>query len=194
MHARIRQHTQLGVLAGTDVLFIERMSTRDAVVNATLIGGRIPLPISSSGLVLLAHAGDALVDEVVAAGWPLPTAHTIRDGAELRQRLRRVRADGFAVTDGHIHPESRGIAVPVLGPHGVVYAAMGVVVPNDDTPPARGDRAADCRRRRHHPGARGGLSARWRAPGLPLMTTSRPIARVLRRVGDAVDPSDGDAG
>ena len=57
VHARIRQHTQLGVLAGRDVLFIERLSTRDAVVNATLIGGRIPLPVSSSGLVLLAHGG-----------------------------------------------------------------------------------------------------------------------------------------
>lgn len=135
VHARVRQHTQLGVLAGRDVLFIERMSTRDAVVNATLIGGRIPLPISSSGLVLLAHAGDALVDEVVDAGWPILTPHTIRGGDELRERLRRVRADGFAVADGHIHVESRGIAVPVLGPHGVVYAALGVVVANDATSP-----------------------------------------------------------
>ena len=42
VHSRVRQHTQLGVLAGRDVLFVERMSTRDAVVNATLIGGRIP--------------------------------------------------------------------------------------------------------------------------------------------------------
>jgi DNA-binding IclR family transcriptional regulator len=135
VHARVRQHTQLGVLAGTDVLFIERMSTRDAVVNATLIGGRIPLPLSSSGLVLLAHAGESLLDEVLAAGWPRLTPFSIRDGDELGRRLRRVRADGFAVTDGHIHPESRGIAVPVLGPHGVVYAALGVVVANDDAPP-----------------------------------------------------------
>ncbi|NYE21129.1 IclR family transcriptional regulator [Microbacterium immunditiarum] len=134
VHSRVRQHAQLGVLSGRDVLFIERMSTRDAVVNATLIGGRIPLPVSSSGLVLLAHADPALVDEVVSAGWPRHTAHTIRDGRELRERLRHVRADGFAVASGHIYEESRGIAVPVMGPHGVVYAAMGVVVANDDAP------------------------------------------------------------
>lgn len=133
VHSRVRQHTQLGVLSGRDVLFIERMSTRDAVVNATLIGGRIPLPVSSSGLVLLAHADPALIDEVIAAGWPRHTAHTIRDGKELREKLRHVRADGFAVTSGHIYEESRGIAVPVMGPHDVVYAAMGVVVANDDT-------------------------------------------------------------
>ena len=134
VHSRVRQHTQLGVLSGRDVLFIERMSTRDAVVNATLIGGRIPLPVSSSGLVLLAHADPALIDEVIAAGWPRHTTHTIRDGKELREKLRHVRADGFAVTSGHIYEESRGIAVPVMGPHGVVYAAMGVVVANDDAP------------------------------------------------------------
>lgn len=135
VHARIRQHTQLGVLSGRDVLFVERMSTRDAVVNATLIGGRIPLPVSSSGLVLLAHAEPSLIDDVVAAGWPHHTPHTLRDGEELRRALARVRADGFAVADGHIYEASRGIAVPVPGPHGVVYAALGVVVPNDDTAP-----------------------------------------------------------
>jgi DNA-binding IclR family transcriptional regulator len=135
VHARVRQHTQLGVLTGRDVLFVERMSMRDAVVNATLIGGRIPLPLSSSGLVLLAHADPSLVDDVVAAGWPLHTRHTLRDEGELRAALRRVHADGFAVAEGFIHEESRGIAVPVFGPHGAVYAAMGVVVANDGASP-----------------------------------------------------------
>lgn len=135
LHARVRQHAQVGVLSGRDVLFIERLSAPDAVVNATLIGGRIPLPLSSSGMVLLAFAGDELLDDVIAAGWPRPTSAAITDGDALRARLRRVRADGHAVLEGHLHQESRGIAVPVFGPHGVVYAAMGVVVPNDGTPP-----------------------------------------------------------
>lgn len=135
VHSRVRQHVQLGVLSGRDVLFIDRISTRDAVLNATLIGGRTQLAVSSSGLVLLAHADPALVDDVVAAGWPRHTDATIRDEHELRDRLRHVRADGFAVTDGHIHAESRGIAVPVRGPHGAVYAAIGVVVGNDGTSP-----------------------------------------------------------
>lgn len=133
VHARVRQHTQLGVLSGRDVLFIERLSTRDAVVNATLIGGRVPLPVSSSGLVLLAHSAPGAVDEVIAEAWPRYTSATISSGDELRARLRRIRADGFAVTDGHIHPESRGIAVPVISARGRTHAAIGVVVPNDGT-------------------------------------------------------------
>lgn len=131
VHERVRQHAQLGVLSGRDVLFIDRMSTRDAVVNATLIGGRIPLHASSSGLVLLAHADASLLADVIARGLRSYTDRTIHAGAELRAQLRRVREEGYAVTEGHIHPESRGIAVPVTGPGGGVYAAIGVVVPND---------------------------------------------------------------
>jgi DNA-binding IclR family transcriptional regulator len=134
VHSRIAQHTQLGVLSGTDVLFIERMSTRGAVVNATIIGGRLPLAVSSSGMVLLAHTEDA-VEDVVRVGWRRYTSQTLPDAAALRERLRHTRADGFAVMDGHIYEGSRGIAVPVVGPNGGVYAALGVVVPVTDESP-----------------------------------------------------------
>ena len=132
-HARIRQHLQLGVRSGTDVLFIERMSTKDAVVNATLIGGRIPLHASSIGLVLRAHAPDAVIEDTIAQGLRAYTSRTIATGAGLRSTLRRIRADDVAIAPGHIHLESRGIAVPVRGPDGSVYAAMGAVVRNDDS-------------------------------------------------------------
>ena len=188
VHARVRQHTQLGVLSGRDVLFIERLSAADAVVNATLIGGRIPLPLSSSGMVLLAYADPALIDEVIAVGWPRRTRLTITDGDALRERLRHVRADGFAVLDGHVYEESRGIAVPVFGPHGVVYAAMGVVVPNDDSSP----RAAielltiaaagitHSLEEAYLPDA--GASARSGVVG-PLVTTSKRSREYLERLG-----------
>ncbi|QKJ20799.1 IclR family transcriptional regulator [Microbacterium hominis] len=136
VHTRVRQHTQLGILSGRDVLFIERMSTRDAVINATLVGGRMPLPLSSSGLILLAHAERAVLDDVVATGWPTPTPAAIRGEDALVCRLRRARADGFVVADGFIHEGSRGIAVPVMAPNRHPFAALGVVVPNDGADPA----------------------------------------------------------
>lgn len=133
VHERVRQHTQLGVLSGRDILFIERMSTRDAVINATLIGGRIPLHASSNGLVLLAHADRTLIDAVAAGPFRVYTDRTPRTEPELRALLRQVREDGFAVAEGFIHVESRGVAVPVIGPGGTVYASLGVVLPNDGT-------------------------------------------------------------
>ncbi len=135
VHVRVRQHTQLAVLRGLEVLFIDRQSTRDAVVNATLIGGRIPLPLSSSGIVLLAHAEPELVERVIATGWPHMTDDTPKDGSELQRILRLAHAHGYAVCDGYIHEQSRGIAVPVMGAYGEPVAALGVVVARNDTSP-----------------------------------------------------------
>lgn len=135
VHNRLRQHVQLGIRTGTDVLFIDRMSHPDGVVNMALIGGRVPLHASSTGLVLLAHAPQAAVDTVVATGMRVFTPHTIHTQAQLTEALQRVRADGFAVADGHLHEESRGVAVPVKGPDATVYAALSAVMPNDGTSP-----------------------------------------------------------
>ncbi|MFE1646615.1 IclR family transcriptional regulator [Microbacterium sp. P01] len=135
VHARVRQHAQLGVLSGTGVLFLDRLSARDAVVNATLIGGRIPLHASSSGLVLLAHAGPEVLAAILAEPRERYTSHTLTTERDLLAALRTVRARGWAVCDGHIHEESRGIAVPIRGAHHDVIAALSVVVANDGTDP-----------------------------------------------------------
>jgi DNA-binding IclR family transcriptional regulator len=136
VHKQVGQHAQLAVLSGLDVLFIDRLSAPDAVVNATLIGGRVPLHASSSGLVLLAGAkNSSLVDRVVRQGIRPLTPNGIQSEAELRARLRQVCADGFAVTDGFVYRDTRGIAVPITGPLGDVHAAMGVVVPHTTSSP-----------------------------------------------------------
>ncbi|GAA1836390.1 IclR family transcriptional regulator [Agromyces salentinus] len=134
VHALLGQHVQLGILSGGDVLFLERLSSRDAVVNATIIGGRLPLHASAAGLVLLADADAATRDEVLAGPLRSITDATIADAAELRRELHRVRAQGFAVADGYIHPSARGIAVPITGAAGETVASVGAVVPNDEDP------------------------------------------------------------
>jgi DNA-binding IclR family transcriptional regulator len=136
VQAIVGEHTQLGVLQGTDVLFLERLSTKHAVINLTLVGGRLPLHASSSGLVLLAHSAPTLQDAVLAVPLERFTHQTISSPAELRRALGQIRREGYAVGNGYIHPEARGIAVPVLGAADNVIAALAVIVPNDDKPVA----------------------------------------------------------
>ncbi|WP_078600678.1 helix-turn-helix domain-containing protein [Streptomyces violens] len=50
LHAVVGHSTQLGVLDGAEVLFVERLTAPDAVVNITRIAGRLPLHASSTGL------------------------------------------------------------------------------------------------------------------------------------------------
>ena len=49
--------------------------------------------------------------------------------------MAQAHSDGFAQTPGHIHVESRGIAVPIFGADRSVVAGIGVVVANDGSSP-----------------------------------------------------------
>ncbi|GAB2462266.1 IclR family transcriptional regulator [Xylanimonas ulmi] len=128
----IGQHTQLGVRDGREVLFVERLSARGAVINITRVAGRLPLHASSAGLVLLANGPTAVQEAVLAAPLRAYTDATVTDPAALRRMLAQVRHQDYALTAGFIDPAATGVAVPVRDPRGRVVAALAVVVPNDD--------------------------------------------------------------
>jgi DNA-binding IclR family transcriptional regulator len=134
IQSRVRQHTQLLVRSGLDVLVIERLSSRDAVVNASIVGGRIPLQHSSSGIVLLAHADDEVTERIVERGLAPITPSSLTTAEQLRDAVARARRDGYAISEGWIFEESRGLAVPVRGSQEVVVGTVGVVIPNDGSP------------------------------------------------------------
>ncbi|WP_309710757.1 IclR family transcriptional regulator [Pseudolysinimonas sp.] len=134
IQSRVRQHTQLLVRSGLDVLVIERLSSRDAVVNASIVGGRIPMQHSSSGIVLLANADDEVLARVLERGLSPITGSSLATPEQLRDAVAAARRTGFAVSEGWIFEESRGIAVPVRGSQEVVVGTVSVVVPNDHSP------------------------------------------------------------
>ncbi|WP_369138674.1 IclR family transcriptional regulator [Modestobacter versicolor] len=131
VHAVVGHHVQLGVRDGEDVLFLERLSARDAVINFSRTAGRLALPTSSSGLVLLAHAPPELQERVLAAPLRPVTPAGFRTAAQLRTALAEVRRSHAAVLDGHQHPHATGVAVPVRDGAGAVVASLSVIVPND---------------------------------------------------------------
>ena len=135
LHRRQGQHVQLAVLYDTDALVLDRISSSSAVVNATVIGGHMPLPHTALGLVLMAHGPDGLFERVMAKGLNPPTHSGLRTVDQLSAAIEETKRRGYAVANGYIYPGSRGIAVPVVGSQGSVVAALGMVVPNDDARP-----------------------------------------------------------
>lgn len=134
VQARMREHTQLAVLEQDEALFLERLSHPDAGANITRIAGRLPLHASSSGLVLLAHAPEAVRERVLAGPLRAVSAETITDAVRLRRVLTEIRRSGVVVAPGSIEAVSTGIAVPIHDA-GEVVAALSVVLPRE-TPPA----------------------------------------------------------
>lgn len=135
IQSRVRQHVQLVVRSDLDVLVIERISARDAVVNASIIGGRIPLQYSSSGIVLLAASEDGVLDRVVQRGLKPITPYGLQTEIQLRAAVEFARREGYAVAEGRIFAGSRGIAVPIRGSEGVTIGAVGIVEENDGSSP-----------------------------------------------------------
>ncbi len=132
VHEIVGHHVQLGVLDGDEVLFLERLSAPGAVINYTRIAGRLPLHVSSSGLVLLAHGPADLRGRVLGGPLSRYTRDTLCDPAALRAQLAEIRRQGYAFCPGYVHQDALGIAAPVRGGHGQVVAALSVIVPNDD--------------------------------------------------------------
>ncbi len=131
LHAVIGQHVQVAVLDGDEVLFVERISAPNAVINYTRIAGRLSLHASSSGQVLLAHAPAEQQERVLAAPLQRLTPNTPTRPELVRAMLADIRRQGYALCPGFIHVDATGVAVPVRDGSGAVVAAIGAVVPND---------------------------------------------------------------
>lgn len=131
LHAVVRQHTQLGVLDGDEVLSIERLSTPGSIINATHVAGRLPAHACSAGLVLLAYSAEERREELLAQPLERYTARTIVDPTKLRAIFADIRARGHFVADRMTIPDAIGAAAPVFDANGRIAAALTIVLPSD---------------------------------------------------------------
>lgn len=129
LYEATHENVQLAVLDGTEALYVERISGREAVSVRTRIGGRLPLHATGVGLVLLAHADPALQEEILAGPLRRFTAKTITSPQALRRVLADVRLSQFAVADGQVELIALSVAAPIYGPTDEVVAALSIVVP-----------------------------------------------------------------
>ncbi|HUA47646.1 MAG TPA: IclR family transcriptional regulator [Solirubrobacteraceae bacterium] len=121
------ENVQLGVREGHDVVYIERIAGRRAVGVLTRVGGHFPLQASGNGLVLLAHAPEAVQQEVLEGPLERFTEHTVTDPAKLRRMLAQIRRDGFAVSDRQVTVDAVSVAAPIVDVRGDVIASLSIV-------------------------------------------------------------------
>ncbi|AKE92012.1 MULTISPECIES: IclR family transcriptional regulator [Rhodococcus] len=129
-----RENVQLVVREGLEALYVERLSARGAVAVVGRAGGRLPLHASSGGLVLLAHGGPELLQEVLDAGLERFTPATITDEARLRRVLDGVRRTGIVICREYLNVGTMAMAAPIRERSGRVVAAISVVVSIDADP------------------------------------------------------------
>ncbi|MEW2501485.1 IclR family transcriptional regulator [Amycolatopsis sp. NPDC047767] len=136
VHVATRQHTQLSVLEGKDVLVVEWLKARNVLKELILHAGRrVPAHVVAAGAVLMAHAGAELRDEVLAGPLARFNEKTPTEPGELRRLWAYARKHGYVVCDGFVSPRAVSVAVPVTGRDDAVVAAIGVVAPTKGIQP-----------------------------------------------------------
>jgi DNA-binding IclR family transcriptional regulator len=130
-----RQHVQLAVLDGPDVVYVERRSARGAVRLLGRVGGRRPAHTTGVGLVLLAFAPGEAQQAYLARPLVGFTDRTIVDPDRLRRVLADVRRTGIAISDRQVSLDTMSVAAPIRNPDGQVVAALSVVARAPGTQP-----------------------------------------------------------
>src|SRR5690606_8534211 len=94
------ENGHLGVLAGLDAVYSERVSARAAVHVLSRVGGRWPAHATGVGRAMRAHADPALQERAIAGPLRRFTDKTIPSGRQLRPVLAEARRPGVAVRHG----------------------------------------------------------------------------------------------
>jgi IclR family transcriptional regulator, pca regulon regulatory protein len=124
---QVHEASSLGVLDGTEVVYVARVPAKRVMTVSIGLGSRFPAYRTSLGRALLSELGD---DEV-AAIWEAsdradPTPRTVSSLPELAGALAGVRHAGYALVDQELEIGVRSIAAPIHDAASKVVAAINV--------------------------------------------------------------------
>lgn len=117
--------THLGLLDGNEVIYVEKLDYVPTPQLYCQIGNRAPAYCSSLGKCLLSClSGEELIETMAGCDFKQYTEKTIPNVRILREHLRKVRAEGWAIDDEEWHLGNICIGAPVYDYRGVIIAAV----------------------------------------------------------------------
>lgn len=127
--ARTGEASFLNVLRGHACVCVEKVESPHPVRVTYEVGRHAPLTAGAPAKLLLAYAGEVLIEKVLAQGLPRYTPHTVTDPELFRKQLRQIREQGWAFSVAELTPDVAALAAPVWDGAGVVCAALCVSGP-----------------------------------------------------------------
>jgi DNA-binding IclR family transcriptional regulator len=121
------ENVHLGVLAGSEVLYVAKANGKRAIPTLSEVGQRHPLHATGVGRAILATRDAAWLDAYLATPLETETRHTITDAGKLRAVVAREAAQGWAMTRQEMTLGNVSIAMPLRTRPGLPAAAIGVV-------------------------------------------------------------------
>jgi IclR family pca regulon transcriptional regulator len=125
--AKVRESSSISVLDGDHIVYVARVATKRIMTVAISVGTRFPAYPTSMGRVLLAGMTPADLDRYLAeADLGSFTGRTVTEPDRLREIVREVAKQGYAIVDQELEEGLRAIAAPIHGAGGAVTAAINL--------------------------------------------------------------------
>ena len=133
-----RETVNLGVADEGEVVILTQVESREIMRAITRAGGRAPMASSGLGKAILAtYSDNDLAAIIQRRGLRRMTPKSIIRGGQLRDALKCVRKQGYAVDDEEFAIGLRCIAAPIYDEHGEVLAAISASGPSTRIPDER---------------------------------------------------------
>jgi IclR family pca regulon transcriptional regulator len=131
---RTGETVNLAVLSGDRVLYLIRLRNSDLVTANIQVGSTLPAVHTSIGKLLLAHLDEAdLQSRITDASFAANSGPNAKVSlAELRDELRTIRDQGWAMQDEELAYGLRSVAAPITAPDGRVLAGVNLAVQAQD--------------------------------------------------------------
>jgi IclR family pca regulon transcriptional regulator len=125
--AQVRESSSISVLDGHHIVYVARVPTKRIMTVAISVGTRFPAYATSMGRVLLAGMSQGDLDRYLAdADFEPITGRTITDPDRLKEIIREVSRQGYAIVDQELEEGLRAIAAPIHGTGDGVIAAINL--------------------------------------------------------------------
>jgi DNA-binding IclR family transcriptional regulator len=126
LYEATHENVNLGVLHGTEVLFLARVTGHRSSDVLLRVGDTLPAHSTSIGKALLAFAPAEVVQAVLERGLTRLTSHTVVMPGMFMQQLRAVARNGYSVNDEETHRGVVSVAAPVFDRDRAAVAAISV--------------------------------------------------------------------
>ena len=119
----------MSVLDGHEVVYVARSNPPRYVSIGYQVGVRVPAHVVTPGFAILSTLSDEALDGWIAEHeFASFTSHTITDTATFRANVLGARELGYWMTEQHLDPGLRGIALPLKDRKGECRGAIGMTL------------------------------------------------------------------
>ena len=124
---QICETIHLGILDGSEVMYVDKLNGQSPVIMASQIGGRVPLHCTALGKALLAFRPEQTWREYVSQfGLPAKTPQTITEPENFYQELKKIQQEGISLDNLENEEGIRCIATPIFDATRQAVAAISI--------------------------------------------------------------------